>query len=75
MKQLIKEKKGEVIVFKIDGDVEFDDSIQLNETFTQTIAEGNAKIVIDLVNVTILIVQVLVHWLKVLNQLKKLMVI
>jgi anti-sigma B factor antagonist len=48
MKQLIKEKKGEVVVFKIEGDVEFDDSIQLNETFIQTIAEGSAKIVIDL---------------------------
>ena len=48
MKQLIKEKKGDVIVYKIEGDVEFDDSIQLNETFTQTIAEGSARIVIDL---------------------------
>jgi anti-sigma B factor antagonist len=48
MDELKKEKKGDIVVLTIEGDVEFDDSIQINETFSQLIAEGSSKFVIDL---------------------------
>lgn len=48
MKSLEHEIKGDVVLLTINGDVEFDDSIQLNETFQQLIKDKSAKIVIDL---------------------------
>ena len=48
MKNVTTIKKGSVIVIAIDGDIEFDDSIQLNETFNTIINKDTAKIVLDL---------------------------
>ena len=48
MKKVSHEKKGDIVVVAIDGDIEFDDSIQLNELFGTIIKEGNPKIVLDL---------------------------
>ncbi|OGI11365.1 MAG: hypothetical protein A2Y40_05815 [Candidatus Margulisbacteria bacterium GWF2_35_9] len=48
MKNVTTTKKGSVIIMAIDGDIEFDDSIQLNETFNTIIKKDSAKIVLDL---------------------------
>lgn len=48
MKNVTTTKKGSVIILSIDGDIEFDDSIQLNETFNTIIKQDSSKIVLDL---------------------------
>ncbi len=48
MNEIVKESKGDIVILNIAGDIEFDDSIQLNETFSQSIADGNAKVVLNL---------------------------
>ncbi len=48
MKKVSQEKKGDIIVVTIEGDIEFDDSIQLNELFSTIIKDGHPKIVLDL---------------------------
>ena len=50
MKNVTTTKKGSVIIVSIDGDIEFDDSIQLNETFNTIIKQDSSKIVLDLKN-------------------------
>ncbi|MEK6558402.1 MAG: STAS domain-containing protein [Candidatus Margulisiibacteriota bacterium] len=48
MKKVASEKKGTLVVVTIEGDIEFDDSIQLNELFNATIKKDSAKIVLNL---------------------------
>lgn len=48
MRDLTSEKKGSVVLVTIDGDIEFDDSIQINEHLSQTIKNNSAKLVLDL---------------------------
>ncbi len=48
MKKIGYEKKGNVVILSVEGDIEFDDSIQLNETFTNTIKKDGASIVLNL---------------------------
>ena len=48
MRKVSTEKKGNAIVLSVEGDIEFDDSIQLNETFNNIIKKESAKIVLNL---------------------------
>jgi anti-sigma B factor antagonist len=48
MKKMTQEKKGDITIISIDGDIEFDDSIQVNETFSNTVANESSKIVLNL---------------------------
>ena len=48
MKKVSQDKKGDIVIVTIEGDIEFDDSIQLNELFGTIIKDGNPKIVLDL---------------------------
>ena len=45
---MTQEKKGDITIISIDGDIEFDDSIQVNETFSNTVANESSKIVLNL---------------------------
>ena len=48
MEKLNVEKVGNVVVLKLVGDIEFDDSISVNEKFNDVIANVGSKIVLDL---------------------------
>jgi anti-sigma B factor antagonist len=48
MEKLTVEKVGKVVVMKIFGDIEFDDSISVNEKFKSVIASEGADVVLDL---------------------------
>ena len=48
MKKVTSEKKGNLVVVTIEGDIEFDDSIQINELFNSIIKKDSAKIVLNL---------------------------
>lgn len=48
MKRIASEKKGNIVVLNVEGDIEFDDSIQLNETFAAVIKKDGAQIVLNL---------------------------
>ncbi|MDD5456473.1 MAG: STAS domain-containing protein [Candidatus Margulisbacteria bacterium] len=48
MRKVSTEKKGNAVVLNVEGDIEFDDSIQLNETFNNIIKKESPKIVLNL---------------------------
>ena len=48
MKKVTTDKRGQIMVIAIEGDIEFDDSIQLNETFNQIIQNETNKFVLNL---------------------------
>jgi anti-sigma B factor antagonist len=48
MEKLDVEKNGNVVVLKIIGDIEFDDSITVNDRFKEVISAEGSKLVLDL---------------------------
>ena len=48
MKKVVTDKKSDVMLVTVEGDIEFDDSIQLNELFSLIIKKDTSKIVLDL---------------------------
>jgi anti-sigma B factor antagonist len=48
VEKFVVEKKGNVVVMSIIGDIEFDDSITVNEKFVDVIKDSGSKIVLNL---------------------------